>query len=127
MVISTLRFLPAPKQHSEVLEVLRSVLGPTETQPGCLSCHIYEEVGPEEATVFCGQWETESALQEHIRSDLYLRVLSACELSNRSPEFCFHHVSRTQGMELIHKVRGCQGEESPGDTARAKQLTKETA
>jgi quinol monooxygenase YgiN len=117
VVISTLRIVPSPKQHSEVLEILRSVLGPTETQPGCLSCHICEEDGPEHATWFCGHWESEAALHEHIRSDLYRRVLAACELSNRPPEFCFHHVSRTQGMELIHQLRGCSGEESHGDLA----------
>jgi len=110
MVISTLRFVPSSKQRSEVMEILRSVLGPTETQSGCLSCHIYEEDGPDQATVFCGHWESEAALHDHIRSELYLLVLAACELSNRPPEFCFHHVSRTQGMDLIHQLRGCSGE-----------------
>ena len=124
VVISTLRFVPSQKQHPEVLEILRSVLGPTETQPGCLSCHIYEEDGPDRATVLCGHWETEAALQEHIRSDLYRRVLAACELSDRPPTFCFHHVSRTQGMDLIHQLRGCSGEQSPGDLASSRRKAK---
>ena len=113
MVISTLRFVTSPRRHSEVLEILRSVLGPAASQPGCLSCHIYEEDGPEEATVFCGHWESEVALQEHIRSDFYRRILVACELSNCPPEFCFHHVSRTQGMDLIHQLRGAAGNSLP--------------
>jgi len=110
MVISILRFVPSPKRHSEVLEILRSVLGPTETQPGCLGCHLYEEDGPDQATVLCGHWKTEPALHEHIRSDLYRRILAACELSDRPPEFSFHHVSRTQGMDLIQRLRGGSGE-----------------
>jgi len=109
-VISTLRIVPSLKQHSGLLEILRSVLGPTEAQPGCLSCHIYEEEGPDHATVFCAHWETEVALQEHIRSDFYRRILVACELSNRPPEVCFHHISRTQGMDLIQQIRGRSGE-----------------
>ena len=113
MVISILRFVPSPKQHSEALEILRSVLGPTETQPGCLSCHIYEEDGPDQATVLCGHWKTPAALQEHILSDLYLSVLAACELSDQPPEFCFHHVSRTQGIDLVHKLRGHSADQSP--------------
>jgi quinol monooxygenase YgiN len=114
MVISTLRFVPSAKRHAEVLEILRSVVGPAEIQPGCLSCHIYEEDGPDQATVLCGHWKTSTALQEHILSDLYLRVLAACELSTQPPEFCFHHVSKTQGMDLVHKLRGRSGEQSPG-------------
>ena len=114
MVIATLRFVPSANRHLEVLEILRSVLGPTEAQPGCRSCHIYEEDGPNHATVFCGQWESEAALQEHICSELYLLVLVACELADRPPEFCFHHVSRTQGIELVHKLRGGSGDPSRG-------------
>jgi quinol monooxygenase YgiN len=109
MVIATLRFLPAPKQHSQVLEVLRSVLGPTETQPGCLSCRIYEEHGPDAAIMYCESWETEAAMQAHIRSDLYLRVLAAFELSRSEPEVCFHEISSTHGLELVHQLRGSTG------------------
>jgi quinol monooxygenase YgiN len=106
MVISTLRFVPSAKRHSEVLEILRSVVGPAASQPGCLSCRIYEEDGPDQATVFCGHWKTSAALHEHVLSDLYLRVLAACELSDRPPEFSFHHVAKTQGMDLIQQLRG---------------------
>jgi len=106
MVISTVRIVPSAKRHSEVLEILRSILGLTESQPGCLSCHLYVEDGPDQGTVFCEHWETEAALQEHIRSDSYRRILVACELSKRSPEVCFHHVSKTQGMDLVQKLRG---------------------
>ena len=114
MIISTLRIVPSPKQRPEALEILLSVLGPTEIQPGCLSCCVYEEKRPDHAVVFCAHWETEAALHEHIRSDFYRRILVACELSSRPPEFCFHHVSRTQGMELIQQLRGCSGEQSAG-------------
>jgi quinol monooxygenase YgiN len=113
MLISTLRFVPSVKRHSEVLEILRSVVGPAESQQGCLSCHIYEEDGPDQATVLCGHWKTPAALHEHILSDLYLSVLAACELSDQPPEFCFHHVSRTQGIDLVHKLRGRSAEQSP--------------
>ena len=110
MVISTLRIVPSPKQRSEVLEVLISVLGPTEIQPGCLSCCVYEEKGPDHAVMFCAHWETEVALHEHICSEFYRRLLVACELSKRPPEVCFHHVSATQGMDLIEHLRGRVGE-----------------
>jgi quinol monooxygenase YgiN len=113
MVISTLRFRPSTDRRSEALEVLRSVVGPTESEPGCLSCRIYQEEGPDQATVFCGHWESPEALQQHILSDLYLRLLAACELSSQPPEFCFHHVSKTQGLELVHKLRARRGKSSP--------------
>jgi quinol monooxygenase YgiN len=106
MVISTLRIVPSAKQRSEVLEILLSVLGPTEIQPGCLSCRVYEEKGPDHALVFAAHWETEVALHEHICSDFYRRLLVACELSNRPPEVCFHQASATQGIDLVEQLRG---------------------
>ena len=113
MVISTLRIVPSPKQHSEVLEILLSVLGPTEIQPGCLSCGVSEEKRPDHAVVFWAHWETESALHEHICSEFYPRLLVACELSKQPPEVCFHHVSATQGVDLIEQLRGRGGEYLP--------------
>jgi quinol monooxygenase YgiN len=119
MVISILRITSSPKLEARVLEILRSVLGPTQTQQGCLSCRIYEEKGPDHATLLCAHWDTEATLHEHIRSDSYRRVLAACELSKRPPEFCLHHVSRTQGMDLIEQLRVPSGEKSPAGLAGA--------
>jgi quinol monooxygenase YgiN len=115
MVISTLRFAPSPRRRSEAVEILRSVVGPAATQPGCASCRIYQEDGLDQAIVLCGYWETEEALHAHVLSELYLRVLAACELSKQPPEFCFHHVSKTQGMELVHQLRE-HGREQPLST-----------
>jgi quinol monooxygenase YgiN len=121
MVISTLRIVPPPKQRSEVLEILLSVLGSTEIQPGCLICCVYEEKGPKRAAVFCAHWETEAALHQHLCSDFYRRLLVACELSNRPPEVCFHHVSATEGTDLVERLRGRSGGTFPNDPGGTSQ------
>ena len=69
--------------------------------------------GPDRAAVFRARFKIPSALREHILSDLYPSLLAACELSSQPPEFCFHHVSRTQGIDLVHKLRGRSAEQSP--------------
>jgi quinol monooxygenase YgiN len=112
MLIATLRIVPSRKQHSAVLEILLSVLGSTESQPGCLSCGVYEERGPDHPIMFRAHWETESALHKQICSDFYPRLLVACDLSTRPPEVCFHHVSTTQGIDLVEQLRG-RDTESP--------------
>lgn len=111
VVISIVRIVPPKQRRLEVLEILRSVVGPTETRAGCLSCCIYQEDGPDQATLLYARWETEAALREYIRSELYRRVLAACEFSNLPPDFDFHDIRRTRGMELIYQVRGCEGEQ----------------
>ena len=104
MIVGTLRILPAPERRAQVLEVFRAIQEPVLTQPGCLACHVYEEQAPEPAVVLVERWESEAALETHIRSEAYRRILGACELSRASPEIRFDTVSATDGMERIERV-----------------------
>ena len=113
MIVGTLRILPAPDRRAEVLEVFRAIQGPVLAQPGCTACHIYEEQGPEPAVVLVERWESQAALEAHIRSETYRRILGAIELSDGQPEVRFDHVSATEGMDLIRRARN-PGEQSAG-------------
>ena len=112
MVISTLRILPSAKQCPETLEILRSVQGPTLAHPGCMACRIYAEDGPGQAILLCEEWASAAVFHEHVRSELYRRVLAALDLSSHPPEVCVHHISTTEGMELIRALRSRRGETS---------------
>jgi quinol monooxygenase YgiN len=115
MVVGTLRIPLSPGRRTEVLEILRSIQGPVLAQPGCAACHIYEEESPEQAVILIERWDSEAALQEHIRSDAYRRILGAIELSTCPPEVCFDYVSSSEGMELIERLRNLGGTDaSPG-------------
>jgi len=52
------------------------------------------------------QWESEAALETHLRSELYRRILAALELSKHAPEVHFYYTSETKGFELIECMRG---------------------
>jgi quinol monooxygenase YgiN len=114
MIVGTLRILPRPARRAEVLEILLSIQGPVLAQPGCAACHIYEEQGPEPTVVLVERWESQAALEVHLRSEAYRRILGAIELSGGPPEVCFDYVSTTDGMELIERSR------TPAGTATAK-------
>jgi quinol monooxygenase YgiN len=104
MIVGTLRILPSPNRRADVLEVLQSVQGPMLAQPGCSGCCIYEEQGPERAVVLVERWDSEAALETHIRSEAYRRILGALELAASPPEVRFDSVSATEGMERIERV-----------------------
>jgi quinol monooxygenase YgiN len=105
MIVGTLRVVPAPDRRAEVLEVFRVVQGPVLAQPGCTACHIYEEQGQDEALVLVEMCESQEALETHLRSEAYRRILGAIELSGAPPEVRFDHVSATEGMDLIERSR----------------------
>jgi quinol monooxygenase YgiN len=112
MIVGTLRILPAPDRRADVIEVFRAIQGPVLAQPGCIACHIYEEQGPESAVVLVERWESQVALEAHLRSENYRRILGAIELSGTPPEVQFDYVSSTNGMGLIERSR------KPGTTAK---------
>jgi quinol monooxygenase YgiN len=74
-------------------------------QPGCAACQIYEEQGPEQAVVLVERWESQAALEAHLASGTYGRILGAVELSGGPPEVSFDYVSATEGMDLIERSR----------------------
>jgi quinol monooxygenase YgiN len=109
MIVGTLRILPAPDRRAEILKVFRAIQGPVLAQPGCAACHIYEEQGPEQVVVLVERWESHAALEAHLRSEAYRRILGAIELSGGPPEVCFDYVSATEGMDLIERARNPGG------------------
>lgn len=112
MILATIMIQPSSDQRAKALEILRSVQGPTQVHPGCVTCRIFDEEGPEQAILFCEGWESEGAFHQHVRSDLYRRILSVIELSTLPPEVYFQDVSSTRGIELIRELRS-HGEEAP--------------
>ena len=105
MVIGTLRFLPPPSRRLEVMEILRYLQGPAETEPGCESFCIYEDHGPEPGIVLVELWGSEAALESHIRSDAFRSIVTALELSRCPPDVRFDHVSASEEEELIERAR----------------------
>jgi quinol monooxygenase YgiN len=105
VVFSIIRFYPAPKHRAQVIELLRSVQDLTRPSPGCVGCWLSEEDFLHNHIRYAEQWESEEALHEHIRSDLYRRVLAAMELSKQQPEVRFYYCSETKGLELIEAAR----------------------
>jgi quinol monooxygenase YgiN len=105
MIIGTVRILPAPDRRADVLELLRLVQRRLQYQNGCTACHIYQEDDTESTIVFVEQWIGDEALEAHLRSDSYKRVLGAIELSAKPPVISFERVSATEGIEVIERSR----------------------
>jgi quinol monooxygenase YgiN len=110
MIIGTVRIQPPPGLHAAVLEVLQSVQGRVRTQPGCRACDVLDEQGPEPSLVLIERWETEAALEAHLRSETYGWVLAAIDLSGHQPDIRFERVSASEGIELVERLR------NPGPT-----------
>lgn len=105
MIISVLRLLPISDQREAVLRILRSMTAQTMAKPGCVCCGVYEGYGFNPRVLYLEEWTSEEEMHRHIQSELYLRVLTAMDLSKDEPQISFHHVSSTEHIELIETLR----------------------
>jgi quinol monooxygenase YgiN len=105
VIFSILSFCPSLKNRAQLIELLRSVLDLSRPCPGRMGCWISDEDYLQNRIIYAEQWQTEEALHEHIRSDLYRRLLSAIELSETRPEVNFYYATGSRGFDLIESLR----------------------
>ncbi len=72
---------------------------------GCTGGRVCEERGNGNAILYLESWGSREALQRHVRSGLYIRVLHAMDLASEPPEISFYEISGEKGMELIRESR----------------------
>jgi quinol monooxygenase YgiN len=106
VVFSIIRIAPSPKQRGQAIEILRSVQDLTRPTPGCLGCWLSEEDCLHNHILYAEQWDSEGHMEDHVRSDLYRRVLAAIELSKPLPEIKFYYATQTKGFEVVEALRG---------------------
>ena len=114
MILSKFRLFPAPENRRQVLAAIRSIQGPTQAEPSCSASQVYEEAAPESAILYVEEWDSESEFRDHVRSELYRRILAAIDLSKSPPEVCFYNVSNVQGLELLQEIRESGGKAPAG-------------
>jgi quinol monooxygenase YgiN len=106
MIQSTIRMTIPPQKSSEVLTIIKSVAELSRDDPGCLSCHIYEDLQEENVLMLEQVWRSEKDLNLHLRTDEYRNLIMVLELAIKQPEIRFDTISSSAGIEIIEKARG---------------------
>lgn len=112
MIIALLKIKPILEKQEAVIEILESVKKMTMLKPGCISCDLFKEYDDGQKVLYVERWRTKEDMHQHIRSNLYLRILNAIELASEPPEISFHEGSKTLGIELIEDIRTEQKKEN---------------
>lgn len=105
MIQANLNILVSNEKRADVLNIFRSVLGPTKVEPGCVSCFLCQDLMDEYRLRFTTEWRIHEDLDSYLRSTLYRSVLIAIDLAAEAPEINIHIISETHGLEYIAAVR----------------------
>ncbi len=106
MITATLRISVSKGKKGEVVRLLRSLIGPTRVETGCMNCHLYQDVNDQDVITWMEQWNSQDDLNCHLRTPQYKRILAALDMSYVQPEIRFDTVVETKGMQLIQEARG---------------------
>ncbi len=105
MILATLRVSVRPEKQRETLQTLRSIVGPTRVEPGCMRCHVYQDGEDENVLTLVEEWRTEADFQRRLCSKDYRKVLAIMEGAVEAPEFKINTVSHVAGIEAIEAAR----------------------
>lgn len=105
MIFVNLKLTPSPQRVDEVIRALRLHIGPTEVQPGCVHCRLSQDPDEPNAVLYEEAWKSWDALDNHVRSNRFKRILNLMEASAATPMLTFRDVQETRGMEYVTKLR----------------------
>lgn len=105
MILATIRMMISPKKRDDALKILKPIAEQCGDDPGCFSCHIYEDLKEKDVLMFEEVWKSVEDLDRHIRSKEYLNLLLVLEMADKQPEIRFDTISNSTGIETIEKAR----------------------
>ena len=105
MYLSLIRIYAAPGHEHTVIDVLDSLRGPITANADCLDCAILVDSDGTGAVCYLEKWRTYDALQQHLRSALFDRVLAAMELSHQPPDVMFYDATEAGSLGLVEQAR----------------------
>jgi quinol monooxygenase YgiN len=105
LIQATITMTMPPQKSGEALRILKSITEQCRDKPGCISCHIYEDLQENNIFMLKEMWRSEEDLDRHLRSDEYRNLLLILELAPERPEIRFDTISASTGIETIEKAR----------------------
>jgi quinol monooxygenase YgiN len=106
VVTSFLKITVPSQKKKAAIQTVRSLLGWTSAQPGCISIAFYQDTDSPGTLMLLEEWEDWPSIENHIQSDSYRSILELMELSSTPPVIKFCSVSDIQGMEFLERLRG---------------------
>ena len=105
MEIFNLRLISPKNRVGDFRKTVGFLRGLLEAQPGCESCHIYQEIGEEASFAIIQEWKDREALDRYFRSKEFIVILSLIDASVELPTIQIVDADRSEGLEAVTRVR----------------------
>lgn len=105
MVMVTLHIRVPRNVTTHVIDLFESYRGPVSVRAGCRSVQLYSHYSTPGEFMLIEEWGSPGALNDHIRSDDFRKVLALMDLAAIAPDLRFHTVSSAKGFDLVRELR----------------------
>ena len=105
MFTMVLHFQVSPEKTADIISIINSISGPLVVESNCKRFDLYSNVKNDDSLLLFEVWDSEEALEDHIRSDDFSKILAIMEMSVQPPEISFNTISKSAGIEFIEKLR----------------------
>lgn len=98
-----------PPDSDRALQLLQSVVGLTESAPGCIACTVAQNLSDPEYLHYTERWQSEAGFHRHARSEAFRRVLMALDMAIEEPQVLVGNLSGHNGLAYLLDL--CRKEE----------------
>lgn len=123
VVSFSVRLIADEEHRDELLQTLRSAVGPTRGTAGCLRCSLLEDVQQPDELLFEMEWKSEAAFAQYVQSALFRRVLQGMDLAAELPVVEIKTVSGVGGMAQLRELVEAGRNNSPDNTDREERAS----
>jgi quinol monooxygenase YgiN len=101
----TVEWLVPDGQARSVTMALQAFSADTRTMRGCQGCSVATSSANGVTVRYTEDWQSEEPLRDHVRSDLFGKLISLIEASIRPPRIEFDLPGGKRGLDYIAEAR----------------------
>jgi len=105
MIILEIRMTVLPQKQMEFLQSYLTAIPRVRKQPGCIRCTLSRDMEDGNSFILTGEWQTQEALDAHIRSEQFGILMAAADVLGEQREVQMNTIAHTEGMEAIRPLR----------------------
>lgn len=98
----------------EAASVLRSLVGPVRSEPGCNATRLLKCTGNDHGLTWVEEWRSTEDFERHLRAQVFRQILAVIELASAPPEVEIDDVASRRGFELVEEILGTPSTEANG-------------
>lgn len=106
MIVVRMTMSVFSEKRMEMLQTLRSMIGPVEREPGCLGHCVFCDVLDEDCFCILETWQNHEDLERHFSTDRFGALLGAKVLLCKPLNIEIYMVTRTEGIEAVYAAKG---------------------